>query len=85
MKIINEGPRFEFGVKPIDINIGDLLFHVDVGQCVAMKWFAPAHLGVVVVDPRKPKSSGEWRYIRGYEFEATYIIAKGEDDENDRL
>tara|TARA_Y100001938_G_C8096236_1_gene438370 strand:- start:4302 stop:4559 length:258 start_codon:yes stop_codon:yes gene_type:complete len=85
MKTINEGPRQEFGVKPIDINIGDLLFHLDVGQCIAMEWFAPALLGVVIVDPSKPNTSGEWRYIRGHEFEATYIIAKGENDENNRL
>ena len=85
MKIINEGPRKEFGTKPRDISLGDLLFHVEVGQCIAMKWFAPAHLGVVVVDHNRPKTSGEWRYIRGFEFEQTYIVAKGNNDENDRL
>ena len=85
MKIINEGPRFDFGVKPIDVSIGDLLFHLDVGECIAMEWFAPAHLGVIVIDQNRPDSIGQWRYIRGHEFEAMYIIAKGENDENDRL
>ena len=81
MKIINEGSRKEFGIKPRDVAIGDLLFHLDIGQCVAMKWFAPALLGVVVVDYNKPKTTGEWRYIRGYEFDAAYIVAKGEKNE----
>ena len=73
-----------WGIKPRDISIGDLLVHSDIGKCTAVKWFAPALLGVVIVDPDSD-STGEWRYIRGYDFENTILLSKGENDENDRL
>lgn len=72
------------GVKPKDIDLGDLLYVPYVGQCVAAKWFAPASLGAIIVDPES-KDIGEWRYLRSSEFKESWIIAKGEKHENDRF
>ena len=84
MKIINEDSRQDLGVKPRDVHVGDLLWVQTVGKCTAVKWFAPALLGVVIVDPDSD-STGEWRYIRGYDFGNTVLLSKGDKDENNRL
>ena len=80
MKLMNEETNQKLGVKPRNICIGDLLWIQTIGKCVAEKWFAPALLGVVIVDPDS-KSVGEWRYIRGHDFEITTLLAKGEINE----
>ena len=72
------------GVKPKDIDLGDLLYVPHIGQCIAAKWFATASLGVIIVDPES-KGTGEWRYLRSSEFKESWIIAKGEKHENDRF
>ncbi len=73
----------DFGVHPRNIDIGDLLLHSDIGLCTAMQWFAPAHLGVVIVDSRS-RHQGEWRYFRDFEFQKTMKLSKGEKDDNYR-
>ena len=76
-------PSGEWGIEPRNISIGDLLRHQEIGLCTAMKWFAPAHLGVVIVDGRSP-NQGEWRYLREYEFQKTMRLSKGEKNDNNR-
>ena len=76
--------RMARGVKPRDIDLGDLLYVQYIGQCVAAKWLAPAALGVIIVDPES-KGAGEWRYLRSSEFKESWIVAKGEKHENDRF
>ena len=64
-------------MKASEVKIGQLILVKGFGLCVVMKFFAPAYIGVVVVDPSWPSIMGEWRYLRGLDFDEAEILADG--------
>ena len=58
-------------MHPSKVKIGALVKVPVYGLAQVMKFFAPAFIGVVVIEG---KDSGTWLYLRGLDLERTEII-----------
>ena len=61
-------------MHPRDVEVGQLVRVRGIGLCTVMNFFAPAYIGVVVVDPKRPELQGEWRYLRGLDLEQAEVV-----------
>jgi len=64
-------------MKAIDIKIGQLI-KTRLGLATVMSFFAPAHIGCIIVSPytkAKRFQQGCWIYLRGLDLEQVEIIA----------
>ena len=57
-------------MHPSEIKIGDLI-RTEYGLGHVMKFFAPAYIGVVLLDG---KEAGTWVYLRGYDLDKAELV-----------
>ena len=66
-------------MKACDVKIGQLV-KTQWGYATVMKFFAPAHIGCIIVTPFFPKSkrweTGSWIYLRGLDLDETEVISE---------